>query len=252
MDDKEKTGPESRLPVQEAIRQYRENCEAPWGRLFYQIVWTQTGPVRNCSILDYGSGFGITADHFAAENTVTAIEPNAEMRAMRCCEHNYTQLAGGLECLKCEPDEKYDYIFCHNVLEYVADKGALLQELCRVLKAGGMLSVVKHNHLGKVMQKVVFEGKAEEALSLLESRAAQSVYFGKIDEYGDDALETLAQGQLRIAEVFGVRTFFALQDNALKTKPGWAEEMLKLERAAEQIPEFRSIAFFHHVLLKKV
>lgn len=251
MENKERTGEGSRLPARDAMRRYKENCEAPWGKLFYQVVWAQLGAIRNCSILDYGSGFGITADHFAAENTVTAMEPNAEMLGMRFCEHDYTQLVGGIERLKCEPDEKYDYIFCHNVLEYAADKDALLRELCRVLKADGTLSVVKHNHFGKVMQKAVFEGNSEEAISLLEGRTAKSVCFGAIGEYEDSELEALAQGRFRTAEIFGVRTFFALQDNAFKTKLGWVEEMLKLERAVERIPEFRNIAFFHHVLLKK-
>ena len=36
-----------------------------WERLFKKIVWKQLGDMEGKKILDFGSGEGITANHFA-------------------------------------------------------------------------------------------------------------------------------------------------------------------------------------------
>ena len=50
-----------------------------WERLFKKIVWKQLGDISGKCIMDFGSGEGITADHLAKANKVTAIEPWDEM-----------------------------------------------------------------------------------------------------------------------------------------------------------------------------
>ena len=58
----------------------RSLSELPaWERLFKEIIWKQLGEIKDQCILDFGSGEGITADHFAGDNTVTAVEPWEEM-----------------------------------------------------------------------------------------------------------------------------------------------------------------------------
>ena len=74
--------------------------------------------------------------------------------------------------------------------------------------------------------------------------------FGTIDEYEDSDLEVYANGKLAIENVYGLRMFYALQRNELKTDEDWLKNMFEIECKAEQIPEFRDIAFFHHVILK--
>lgn len=41
-----------------------------WERLFKKIVWKQLGDMEGKKILDFGSGEGITANHFAEKNDV--------------------------------------------------------------------------------------------------------------------------------------------------------------------------------------
>ncbi|MFQ6861276.1 MAG: class I SAM-dependent methyltransferase [Beduini sp.] len=237
--------------VIEGLKDYKRNVEAPWGLLFYKIIWDQLGNLNNKKILDYGSGFGITANYLAAKNEVTAIEPNEDMLQLRNTEHAYTQLIGALERLKQEPDEKYDVIICHNVLEYVEDREALLEEFHRVLKKDGFISVVKHNKLGKIMQKAVLEYKVDEAMTLLDNEDVKSSNFGTIRIYNNEEIEMYSRGKLKIEDYYGVRIFFALQNNDLKVKSDWLEKMFALERKADQIPQFRDIAFFHHLIIKK-
>ena len=51
----------------------------PWERLFKKIVWKQMGDIKDKDILDFGSGEGVTADHFSESNHVVAIEPWEDM-----------------------------------------------------------------------------------------------------------------------------------------------------------------------------
>lgn len=232
------------------IQGYLDAVNAPWGQLFYKMIWHNL-PFKEAKILDFGSGFGITADYLAKDNEVTAIEPNAEMISNRSREHSYDQIVGGIERLKDIPDMSFDVVVCHNVLEYMDERREVFREFDRVLKNDGVLSLVKHNKVGKIMQKAVFENDVDGALELINNKNAVSANFGMINEYGTGDLEEYIADLFWIDKVFGVRTFFGLQRNEYKTEPNWANDMFKLECAVEEMREFREIAFFHHIVLKK-
>ena len=136
------------------IQGYLAYVHAPWGQLFYQLAWHNI-ECKGKRILDFGSGFGMTADHFAQYNHVTAIEPNKEMLEHRVADHPYEQIVGGVETLRSMPSQSFDVIICHNVMEYLDDhdREALLFELNRLLKANGFISIIKHNRAGKLCRK---------------------------------------------------------------------------------------------------
>ncbi len=232
------------------VKGYLDTINAPWGKLFYQLAWHSI-ECEGKKILDFGSGFGYTANHFAKCNTVIAVEPNEEMLEHRICDNAYEQIVGSIEVLKQLKEQSFDMIICHNVLEYVEERSSILQEFCRILKPDGCISVIKHNRAGKIMQKAVFEYKIEEAMELLDNRNVESVNFGMIDEYEDSELEVWSGGLLKTDKIYGLRMFYALQRNELKVGDEWLENMFRLECKAEKIPEFRDIAFFHHVILKR-
>ncbi|WP_099206059.1 class I SAM-dependent methyltransferase [Scatolibacter rhodanostii] len=228
---------------------YLDTVNAPWGKLFYKLVWRNIN-CQDKKILDFGSGFGLTANHLAKKNDVTAIEPNEEMLVHQLRENQYQQLIGSIEKLEKMPNQSFDVIICHNVLEYFSERDRLFNEFYRLLSPEGFLSVVKHNKTGKIMQKAVFEYNVGEALDLIHHGDAVSTNFGTINEYEDYELGEYNQGSFCIEKVYGIRTFFALQRNELKIEPDWLSNMYQLESAVEEIPTFRDIAFFHHVILK--
>lgn len=234
------------------VQGYLDSTKAPWGQLFYKMVWRHL-EYRDKKILDFGSGFGITANFLAEWNDVTAIEPNAEMLSYRQKEHDYKQISGSVEQLKMLASESYDLIVCHNVLEYMnpENREEVFAEFARILKPDGRLSIVKHNRAGKIMQKAVFEYRIEEALDLLHKGTAVSVNFGQIQEYETEELEAYGDGAFGIEDVYGIRMFFGLQRNEWKNEPDWMDTMYRMESAAEMVPEFRAIAFFHHVILRR-
>ena len=222
-----------------------------WERLFKKIVWEQIGNLEGKKILDFGSGEGITANHFAGNNEVTAIEPSEEMLSNAWKDYEYTQIVGDANALASFEDETFDFIICHNVLEYIDAKEAVVKALARVLKKDGIMSIAKHNRAGRVMQMVVLLDDFEKANALLNGEDSTASKFGAIRYYEDeDIIKWMPE--LSVSEIFGIRTFWDLQQNQEEHgDEDWQNRMMKLELRVAQIPEYRNVAFFHHLMLKK-
>lgn len=241
--------------MSESVNDYYQLVQEPWGRMFYDLVWEQADIEDNqrYTILDYGSGFGVTSRHYSYSHNVIAIEPNDLMLEKRFAG-SYEQLAGGEDKLKAFPDNFFDVIFCHNVLEYCRNQAEIFNELTRVLKNNGRISLVKHNKDGKVLHTAVFKADPAEAMSLFEdAKSDSSKTFGERYLYDEaDMLDWLEGTNMEIYKKYGVRTFFSLiHDNAIKYDPVWYSGMLKLEREVSEVEPYRSIAFFHHYILVK-
>ena len=129
----------------------------------------------------------------------------------------------------------------------------LYEELARVLKQGGTLSIVKHNLLGRVMAYAVFSDNPKAALDLLDSGDQENNMFGKRDTYEDEYIIGLEKKcGLSMENLFGIRTFFALsKNNDIKFTQEWYEDMLALEMRTCNLDRYKSISFFHHLIFRK-
>jgi len=231
------------------IQAYLENLQQPWGQLYYDILFEQLQDIKGKRVLDFGSGFGLVANHIAKENQVLAVELNEEMVALRTQDYSYQQLVGSLDQLANLEDASFDVILCHNVLEYVEDRKLVLEEFTRLLKPDGLLSIVKHNEVGRVLQTVVFENDTRKALNLLAGQDLETHSMGLAQAYDLDAVvEDLA---FEVQHYQGIRVFYGLQDNLFKGQDGWRESMLQMELAVCQDSPYRDMAFFQHYSLKR-
>ena len=222
-----------------------------WENLAKQIIWKQIGTLNGKTILDFGSGAGITANHFAADNQVTAIEPSTDMLAQQVNTNGYQQIIGSIEELKKLPSESFDYIFCHNVLEYADDREIIVREFYRLLKPSGKLSIVKHNRNGRVMQMVVLLNNFDEANNLLDGHNSNAQQFGIINYYDDKDIIEWCDG-FTLQESYGLRTFWDLQQNQeIQKDEEWQNKMINIEMRVSQSPDFQIIAFFHHLIFEK-
>ena len=230
----------------------RSLLELPaWDRLFKRIVWQQMGDISGKRILDLGSGEGITADHFAANNEVIAIEPSEDMLANAWKDNKYEQIVGDVSSLSRFVDNSFDMIICHNVLEYIDNKKQVITELSRLLKTGGILSLVKHNRAGRVMQMAVLLDDFDRANALLDRKDGSSTQFGAIRYYDDEDISKWNR-KLKLIDTFGIRTFWDLQQNQEKHNgEEWQLKMVQLENRVSKIQEYRDIAFFHHLIFVK-
>lgn len=228
-----------------------EKVLSPWEYLAKQMIWQQLGPISGKKILDFGSGNGITANYYAKDNEVIAVEPSTEMLQERYCENSYTQIIGSTQELNYFADESFDLILCHNVLEYAEHREETVREFYRLLKPQGLLSVVKHNRPGRIMQMVVLLNNFAHAELLLDGGNGQTQTFVEIHYYDDEDLLRWCN-QFVFTKCYGIRTFWDLQQNQnIQKDSEWQENMLRLEMRVSDIEEYRNIAFFHHLVLKK-
>ena len=47
------------------IQAYLENLKQPWGQIYYDILFDQLQDIKGKRVLDFGSGFGLVANHLA-------------------------------------------------------------------------------------------------------------------------------------------------------------------------------------------
>lgn len=111
--------------------------------------------------------------------------------------------------------------------------------------------IVKHNRAGRVMQMAVLLDDFEKANEILDGKDSTASKFGTIRYYEDNDI-TKWEPQITISDILGIRTFWDLQQNQQKHgDEAWQEKMLQLELRVSQMREYKNIAFFHHLLLKK-
>ncbi len=222
-----------------------------WELLFKKILWQQLGDIHNKKILDYGSGLGVTANYYAKDNEVVAIEPSVDSINDRWTQNDYTQIIGDIDELRKLKEESFDIIFCHNVLEYADEKEDIVREFARILKPDGMISIVKHNRPGRVMQMTVLLNDFEGANALLDGKDGMTSKFGAIHYYEDTDIEKWCS-QLYITGTYGIRTFWDLQQNQdIQKDTAWQEKMMQLEMRVAEMEIYQNIAFFHHLIIKK-
>lgn len=237
-----------------SITDYRELVDKPYGRIFYDIIFAQINitNTKKLKILDFGAGFCLTANHYADSHDVTAFEPNREMLKYRLYTNNYTVIDDFTNITEI-PDNTFDMVICHNVLEYVNNKSQILQEIARILNHGGALSIVKHNTFGRILASAVFEDSPANALKLLNGSSSAKTMFGNrmcySNEWIRDELEVL---DCSLVKTYGIRAFYGLSaNNSAKYSDEWYKNMLDLEIQCSEIEEFRKIAFFNHLIFHK-
>lgn len=224
---------------------------APWELLQKKMIWEQLKFVHNKRVLDFGSGKGVTADHFAIDNEVIAIEPDDNMLQHRLTENNYLQVKGGVSKLKDLRDESFDVILCHNVLEYTEEREKIIKEFSRLLKKNGCLSILKHNRAGRVMQMIVLLNNFQHASELLEGKNGHAQRFGTINYYEDSELLKWCD-KFKLEKILGLRTFWDLQQNQeIQKDTAWQKHMLEMELKVSGLEEYKAVAFFHHIILRK-
>ena len=237
------------------LKHARDNIYSPTWVLLYKLKWTQLADIielKNLKILDFGSGFGLTANYLAKDNEVIAIEPRADCIEERIRKNSYTQIQGKLEKLKDFTDGSFDVVVCHNVLEFASENDErieIVKEFSRLLKTGGILSVIKNNGAGRIMSKVVAENKIDDAIDLLEGGYISNV-FGRVDLYEPEDLVKWG-GNLKTEKILSARTFYGLQRDEIKHESDWSAKMFDIEMKVADMEPFKSIALFHHVLLRK-
>ena len=101
------------------------------------------------------------------------------------------------------------------------------------------------------MQMAVLLNAFEKANDLLDGQDGAASLYGTIHYYEDAEIEAWSD-QLRIAQTLGMRTFWDLQQNQEVHKDAdWQKQMLALENRVSDLDEYKAVAFFHHLFIRK-
>jgi S-adenosylmethionine-dependent methyltransferase len=244
---------------------YLKDVEEPWGKLFYDLTWHHidshiTNPTR--TILDVGCGFGHSAIRMAEQGHVVTgmdITPDMIKMARQRSEGrglNITFFEGKVEELHSSINKHtFDWVLCHNLLEYLSNPRETLQQLSEMLHPTGSLSLLVHNPTAKVLKKGIIEADFSQAQKNLHQMTFFNSLIGtELTQYPLDTLKKwLEENNLELESYYGVRSIFDyIVGEEYKTNKDWYENILSLEKEVTGISPYRDIAQFTHIIAKRV
>ncbi len=132
-----------------------------------------------------------------------------------------------------------DAVLCHGVLEVADDPVEGMLAAARVLRPGGMASVLAANRNALVVARAL-GGNIAGALAALHDPSPR--------RFTEDALvELIGAAGLEVGSRHGVRLFADLVPSAAADDP----DLIELEVATASRPEFRALATLVHVLASR-
>lgn len=206
-------------------------------------------------VVDIGGGTGGFAVR-AAElgHRVTVVDPSPDALAIlarRAAEYavadRVTAQQGDLGTLPdLVPAGGADVVLCHGVLEIVDDVPAALAAIARVLRPGGVLSLLVNQRHAAVITRAM-AGHFGQARALLDQDSAVS---GSGRRFTADEITTVLDAAgFDTDAMHAVRVFVDLVPSSLvDLEPGAAERLVELEQAVADRPEYLPLATQVHAL----
>jgi SAM-dependent methyltransferase len=228
------------------------------------VVWSALEPTLGSGpldVLDIGGGTGGLAVLVGElGHQVTVVDPSPDALAAldrRAREHDVevAGLQGELaDLLDVVDPESADLVLCHGVLEVVDDPAAALATLARVVRPGGVLSLLVAQRYAAVVARAM-AGHFQQALDLLDPATAPGRradgHQGRAGRrYTRDELTSLVQeAGLTPDAVHGIRVFTDLVPGSLlDLEPGATAALVELEQAVSTRPEYLPLATQLHLL----
>jgi S-adenosylmethionine-dependent methyltransferase len=230
------------------------------------VVWAGLQPALQGEprdVLDIGGGTGGLAVRVGGlGHRVTVVDPSPDALAAldrRAREHDVavTGRQGDLSSLLdvVGPDSA-DVVLCHGVLEIVDDPDAALTTLARVVRPGGVLSLLAAQRHAAVVARAM-AGHFQQALALLDSPTSQGPSPAAVApsgrtgrRYTHAELTALVVGAGFVAdEIHAIRVFTDLVPGSLlDLEPGASNSLVELEQAVATRPEYLPLATQIHLL----
>jgi SAM-dependent methyltransferase len=226
------------------------------------VVWSALEPVLGgdpLDVLDIGGGTGGLAVRVGElGHRVTVVDPSPDALAAldrRAREHDVavTGSQGDLSSLLdvVGPDSA-DLVLCHGVLEVVDDPVAALATLGRVVRPGGVLSLLVAQRYAAVVARAM-AGHFQQALAMLDpsTGSGHRTSQGRVGRrYTHDELAVLVRDAgLTVDAVHGIRVFTDLVPGSLlDLEPGATAALVELEQAVATRPEYLPLATQLHLL----
>ena len=213
-------------------------------------------------VLDAGGGSGGFAVPLAQlGHTVTVVDPSPDSLAALERRAAETETSERIRAMQGDaaglPDlvqpGSFDLVLCHSVLEVVDDPDEALRAIAASLRSGGVASVLAANRIAAVLGRVA-AGRLAEARHVFDDAAGSTGAGDPLQRrFTLDELQVLlAAAGLVPQTVHGVRVFAdTVPPVVLDADPQAVDELLALERAAAERPDYLALATQLHLLARR-
>ncbi len=251
----------------EKLARWKQEMNFPWARLKYKL--TQANLARHLGtnhplrILDAGGGNGLDSLPFAAQgHFVEIVDYSQEMLADALVQAREAKAQKNVHVHQSDlrylpqifPEAQFDLVLCHNVLQYLEDIPTLLRNLVKVLKPGGLISIISVNRYSNPYQSAFFGDNLVEALVQLETRTATAKIFeASVTSYCAAEISAgLEEQGLIIENDYGLRCLCDYWgDNQRKLDPAIFEQLEKLEFTLTDRHPYKLLARYFQVIARK-
>lgn len=254
---------------EEGAPRYAEYLRTTEGRLRVDLAWlnvrdalAEAGVTRGRA-LDAGGGTGAFGLLLAAEGwEVTVLDSSASMLAIAEEDARARgELAGRVRFVRGDAASadglfgagEFDFVACHNVIEYVAAPAALVGSLARALRPGGHVSLLARNRAGEALRDAVKLHDLNSARRALASEwVRESLYGGPARLLDAETLAAHARAAgLRVVSVRGVRVVADYLPPALSEGEGPYARLLAFEHELGARPEFAAVARYTQLIARR-
>jgi S-adenosylmethionine-dependent methyltransferase len=259
---KEMTGNDDLERFRTGAAKYAAYLETPEGRLRLDLAFANVQgflpkTTRSLLALDIGCGTGAIGVRLARLGLkVTLLDESLPMLDFA---KRAAQEAGVSERIELKhgdasqfanlfPDESFDVILCHNVLEYVDDPCAVLRSAARALRdPSSIISILVRNQAGEVLKAAIHDGDLAAAENNLNAEwANESLYGGRVRLFTAEEMRSmLLESSLAVTAECGVRVV----SDYLPPRVSRGDEynrILELEHKLGGRREFAAVARYTH------
>ncbi len=249
-----------------ALDAWKDENNKPWGQLRYHT--SQMNIARHISkermfrILDVGGGDGMDAIYYAKlGHCVTIIDCSPTMLAEARRSAEKQGVGEQLTIYQTEPDsvpnlngeQPFDLVLCHMMIEFVPDARVFLKGICKMLRPGGLLSLIDTNRYSDVYMKSFQMNSLPDALGALGAKEYFHPWVNRLTPRfsAEELIDQLRESHCTLVGHYGILNVCAYLPNEPKFKAQYFRDLEKLEyQLTDQYPYYLLARYFQIIAQK--
>ena len=237
----------------------------PWSRIRLKVelsnLLRHVGP-SGLKVLDAGGANGYASIPFAQNGCQVVVADYAEamltdgqkLMSELSLDQRVSFVLTRLEDLSnVIPDQVFDVVMCHNVLQYVENVPLVLRSILQPLKPQGIISVICLNRYSIAYHQAFLQDDLQAAKAAIGATETKTLFGSTARALGVDEMIKLLEAHGCVIQAdYGVRCMIDYWgDNARKAEPDTFAQLEALEFALSAEYPYKLLARFFQVIAQK-